>query len=41
VQWNNLKPPGAAPTPEQLTGKAFIQQVKDAAKPPPPECAAK
>ncbi|WP_157201712.1 hypothetical protein [Massilia sp. Root335] len=41
VQWNNLKPPGAAPTPEQLTGKAFIQQIKDAAKPPPPECAAK
>jgi len=41
IKWRALHPGASEPTSAQLADEAFIQQIKDSAKPPPTECAAK
>jgi hypothetical protein len=40
-EWRNRHPNEGEPGPADLTGKEFIQKIKDGANPRPPECAAK
>jgi hypothetical protein len=41
ITWRTFHPGSSEPTVAQLTDKAFLQKIKDAAKPRPPECTAK